>query len=79
VAILQALFTWNRFMWPLMVTRGPDVRPLTVGIQSFFGQDPKLWGDLMAFAAMITIPVLIVFLLFQKWFVQSVARTGIKG
>jgi multiple sugar transport system permease protein len=79
VAILQALAAWNRFMWPLMVTRGPDVRPLTVGIQSFFGQDPRLWGDLMAFAAMITIPVLIVFLLFQKWFVQSVARTGIKG
>ena len=79
VAILQALASWNRFMWPLMVTRGPDVRPLTVGIQSFFGQDPRLWGDLMAFASMVTIPVLIVFLLFQKWFVQSVASTGIKG
>ncbi|MFA9490845.1 MAG: carbohydrate ABC transporter permease [Anaerolineales bacterium] len=79
VAILQALAAWNRFMWPLMVTRGENVRPLTVGIQSFFGQDPRLWGDLMAFAAMITIPVLIVFLLFQRWFVQGVARTGIKG
>ncbi len=79
VAILQALASWNRFMWPLMVTRGLDVRPLTVGIQSFFGQDPRLWGDLMAFASMITVPVLIVFLIFQKWFVQSVARTGIKG
>jgi len=79
VAILQALASWNRFMWPLMVTRGTDFRPLTVGIQSFFGQDPKLWGDLMAYASMITIPVLIVFLLFQKWFVQSVASTGIKG
>jgi len=79
VAILQALASWNRFMWPLMVTRGPDHRPLTVGIQSFFGQDPRIWGDLLAFASMITIPVLIVFLLFQKWFVQSVARTGIKG
>jgi multiple sugar transport system permease protein len=79
VAILQALASWNRFMWPLMVTRGPGVRPLTVGIQSFFGQDPRLWGDLMAFASLITIPVLIVFLLFQKWFVQSVASTGIKG
>ena len=79
VAILQALASWNRFMWPLMVTRGPGVRPLTVGIQSYFGQDPRLWGDLMAFSAMITIPVLIVFLLFQKWFVQSVASTGIKG
>ncbi len=79
VAILQSLNAWNRFMWPLMVTRGQEVRPLTVGIQAFFGQSPRLWGDLMAFASMITIPVLIVFLLFQKWFVQSVASTGIKG
>lgn len=79
VAILQALASWNRFMWPLIVTRGVEVRPLTVGMQSFFGQDPRLWGDLMAFASMITIPVLIIFLLFQKWFVQSVASTGIKG
>jgi multiple sugar transport system permease protein len=79
VAILQALNSWNRFMWPLMVTRGTDVRHLTVGIQSYFGQDPRLWGDLMAFASLITIPVLIVFLLFQKWFVRSVASTGIKG
>jgi multiple sugar transport system permease protein len=79
VAILQALANWNRFMWPLMVTRGVDVRPLTVGMQAFFGQDPRVWGDLMAFASLITIPVLIVFLLFQKWFVQSVASTGIKG
>jgi multiple sugar transport system permease protein len=79
VAILQALANWNRFMWPLMVTRGIEARPLTVGMQTFFGQDPRIWGDLLAFAAMITIPVLIVFLLFQKWFVQSVASTGIKG
>lgn len=79
VAILQALASWNRFMWPLMVTRGIEARPLTVGMQTFFGQDPRIWGDLLAFASMITIPVLIVFLLFQKWFVQSVASTGIKG
>ncbi len=79
VAILQALANWNRFMWPLMVTRGVDHRPLTVGMQTFFGQDPRIWGDLLAFASMITIPVLIIFLIFQKWFVQSVASTGIKG
>jgi len=79
VAILQALFNWNRFMWPLMVTRGVEYRPLTVGMQTFFGQDPRIWGDLLAFASMITIPVLIIFLIFQKWFVQSVASTGIKG
>jgi multiple sugar transport system permease protein len=79
VAILQFLAHWGDFLWPLMVTRGIEYRPLTVGIQQYFGLDPKIWGDIMAFGAMITIPVLIVFLLFQKWFVQSVASTGIKG
>jgi multiple sugar transport system permease protein len=79
VAILQFLSHWGDFLWPLMVTRGEDYRPLTVGMQQYFGLDPKIWGDIMAFGAMITIPVLIVFLLFQKWFVQSVASTGIKG
>lgn len=79
VAILQFLLHWNDFLWPLMVTRGETYRPLMVAIQQFFSIDPKVWGDIMAFAAMITIPVLIVFLLFQKWFVQSVATTGVKG
>jgi len=79
VAILQFLTHWGDFLWPLMVTRGAEVRPLPVAMQQFFGRDPKLWGDIMAFAAMITLPVLMVFLLFQKWFVQSVASPGIKG
>ena len=79
VAILQFLSHWGDFLWPLMVTRGIEYRPLTVGMQQYFGLDPKIWGDIMAFGAMITIPVLVVFLLFQKWFVQSVASTGIKG
>jgi multiple sugar transport system permease protein len=79
VAILQFLIHWGDFLWPLMVTRAEDYRPLPVAMQQFFSQDPKVWGDIMAFAAMITIPVLIVFLLFQKWFVQSVATTGVKG
>lgn len=79
VAILQFLLHWNDFLWPLMVTRGETYRPLMVAIQQFFSQPPVIWGDIMAFASMITIPVLIVFLLFQKWFVQSVATSGVKG
>jgi len=79
VAILQFLSNWGKFLWPLMVTRGFEYRPLPVAIQQFFSQDPKVWGDIFAFSAMITIPVLAVFLLFQKWFVQSVATSGIKG
>lgn len=79
VAILQFITHWGDFLWPLMVTRGEAFRPLPIAIQQYFGRDPKIWGDIMAFAAMITIPVLIIFLLFQRWFIESVASTGIKG
>ncbi len=79
VAILQGIMRWGEFLWPLIVTRGEEYRPLPIAIQQFFSQDPKVWGDLFAFASMITIPLLILFLVFQKWFVQSVASSGIKS
>lgn len=78
VAILQSLVMWSSYLWPLMVTRTEDVRPLTVGITTLYTYEIK-WGYILAFASLITIPVLILFLLFQKWFVTSVASTGIKG
>jgi multiple sugar transport system permease protein len=78
VAILQALVMWGSYLWPLMVTRTEDVRPLTVGITTLYTYEIR-WGYILAFASLITIPVLILFLLFQKWFVTSVASTGIKG
>ena len=79
VAILHFLTHWGSFLWPLMVTRGPEYRPLTVAMQVFFGgQFPRLWGEIMAFATMMTVPVLVLFAALQSWFVASVARTGIK-
>jgi multiple sugar transport system permease protein len=79
VAILQGIIRWGDFLWPLMVTRGESYRPLPVAIQQFFSQDPKVWGDIFAFASMITIPLLVLFLVLQKKFVQSVASSGIKS
>ncbi len=79
VAILNFIQQWGNFLWPLMVTRGFEVRPLPVAMQAFFVMNQRIWGDIMAFASMITIPVLILFLVFQKWFVKSVASSGIKG
>jgi len=78
VAILHFLMQWGSFLWPLMVTRGPEYRPLTVAMEVFFGQYPRNWGDIMAFAAMITIPVLLLFLYLQDTYVNTVARSGIK-
>jgi multiple sugar transport system permease protein len=79
VAILQFLTHMGDFLWPLMVTTGDTYRPLMVGMQVFFGQAPRNWGQIMAFASMITIPILIVFLMFQRWFLRSVASSGVKG
>lgn len=79
VAILKFLQFWQFYMWPLMVTRGNEYQPLMVGMGYFQTQAPIKWGSIMGYAAMVTIPVLITFLLFQKWFVQSVSSSGVKG
>jgi multiple sugar transport system permease protein len=79
VAIWQILTHLGDFLWPLLATRGDTYRPLMVGMLAFFNQAPLSWGDVMAFASMIVIPVLIAFLLFQKWFLRSAASTGIIG
>ena len=79
VAILGFLFSWGQFLWPVMVTRGIDVRPLALGIGTFKTTQPVQWGDIMAYAALMTIPLVIVFLLFQRYFVQGVASSGVKG
>lgn len=79
MAILGFLFTWGQFLWPVMVTRGVDVRPLPLGIGTFKTTPPVQWGDIMAYAAMMTLPLLVVFVIFQRFFVQGVASSGVKG
>lgn len=79
MAILGFLFSWGQLLWPVMVTRGVDVRPLPLGIGIFRTAPPIAWGDIMAYAAMMTIPLLVVFLVFQRYFVQGVASSGVKG
>lgn len=79
MAILGFLFSWGQFLWPVMVTRGVGVRPLPLGIGVFKTTPPIQWGDIMAYAALMTLPLLVVFLLFQRHFVQGVARSGVKG
>ncbi|MEN8258484.1 MAG: carbohydrate ABC transporter permease [Thermodesulfobacteriota bacterium] len=78
-AILTFLSQWGAFLWPLMVTSGEAVRPLPLAIAAFYTLPPLQWGDIFAFGVMMVSPVLLVFLLFQNWFVRGVATTGIKG
>jgi multiple sugar transport system permease protein len=62
-----------------MVTRGVSVRPLPVGIGVFKTTPPVSWGDIMAYTVLMTLPLLIIFLIFQRQFVRGVASSGIKG
>jgi multiple sugar transport system permease protein len=66
------------YLWPLLTVRKTEFRPLTLGIVAFYTQQVQ-WANILTFASLITIPVLILFLFFQKWFIQSVASSGIKG
>lgn len=78
VAILQFLGMWNAYLWPIIAVYGQNVRPIMPGIQQFFGRTTE-WGQIMAYASLITIPILVVFLLFQDWFIRSIASSGAKG
>lgn len=80
VAILQFLEVWNAYLWPVMVTRGPEVRPLTVAMASYFGTNQRIpWGDVMAFAVSMAVPVILFFIIMQRQFIASVMSAGVKG
>jgi multiple sugar transport system permease protein len=77
-AIVLFIAAWNQYLWPIMVVQGEAARPVQPGIQQFFGRSNS-WGQIMAYASVVTLPVLAVFLAFQRQFVASVAGSGIKG
>lgn len=78
VAILTFLPTWNQYLWPLMAVQSEELRPVMVGID-YFKQLNVSWGQIMAYATMITAPVLVLFVAFQRAFINSIASSGVKG
>ncbi len=79
VGIFTFIGSWNNFMWPYLVTTDPDLATLPVGlatVQSSFG---IRWAQLMAGALLAALPLLIVFVFFQRQIVRGVAHTGIAG
>ena len=78
-ALVSVSFHWNNFLWPLIITNSPQSRPLTVGLQVFSSVDQGVdWSIITAATLMSSAPLLIAFLLFQRQFVQSFMRAGIK-
>src|SRR5690606_20375883 len=78
VAILTFLPAWNSYLWPLMVVQSEELRPVMIGLQYFFQMNTS-WGQIMAYSSLITIPVVALFLAFQRSFINSIAASGVKG
>ena len=85
VAILTFLATWNSFLWPLIVTRSDSVRTLPVGIAQFLSLRPGMVqgqmsiGQSMAGAVAAALPPIIVFVILQRYIIEGISRTGLKG
>ena len=71
LGIFTFMFQWVNFLWPLVITTTDNMKTLTVGIASLQGQFVTDWGVISAAAVMTMLPVIIIFLIFQRWFVQA--------
>jgi multiple sugar transport system permease protein len=78
----QVIFTfqgnWNSFMWPVLLATTQEHYTLPVGLNSFYGQYNAYWNSVMAGVIMLTLPMIIIFLIFQRQFVQGISSAGIK-
>lgn len=79
VALFTFLFVWNDFFGPLIYLSSQDTYTLAIGLRFFIGSYATQWNSLMAAAALVIIPPVVVFLFGQKFFVEGVAMTGVKG
>lgn len=78
-ALVSISYHWNNFLWPLIITNSVEARPVTVGLQVFAAADQGIdWSVITAATLISTGPLLVAFLLFQKQFVQSFMRAGIR-
>ena len=78
-ALVSVSYHWNNFLWPLIVTNSVGSRPLTVGLQVFSSSDQGIdWSIITAATLLTSGPLLVAFLLFQRQFVQSFMRAGIR-
>jgi multiple sugar transport system permease protein len=79
LAIFVSLNSWNDFLWPLIITNSVEMRTLPVGLSTFQGQFKVEWNLLMAGSVIAMLPVLIVYIIGQRWFIRGITMTGMGG
>lgn len=78
VALLTFESSWNNFLWPLLVTRSDSLRVIQVGLSVFRTENATQWAFLMAGTTLATVPMVLLFIIGQRYFVQGFATAGIK-
>ena len=81
--IALAIFTfreaWDMYIWPLIIITQEELRPITVGVALFMSNYTTEWNQLLAVAVIAMIPMFIIFIVLQRYFVQGITLTGLKG
>jgi alpha-1,4-digalacturonate transport system permease protein len=78
LAIFSFMWRWDDFIWPLIVISDPTKYTIQLALSNFIGEYNVDWGSLLAMSVVTMIPILIVFLIFQKQFIQGMATSGMK-
>jgi multiple sugar transport system permease protein len=79
VFIFGLVSRWNSLLWPLIVTRGEDLRPVQLAMIYYQGEFRTDYGLVMAASVMVTVPIVVLFLFMQKQFIEGISTTGLKG
>jgi multiple sugar transport system permease protein len=79
VTILTFQGTWNEFFWALVILQDPSHYTIQIGLSSFVGQYRTLWPQLMAASVIAIIPITVIFVIFQRYFIAGVTAAGVKG
>ncbi len=79
VFILDFVAHWNDFMWPFLVMTGENKRTIQLAIQVFFGTQPIHYSAIMAALVVSAVPMLLMFIFMQKYYIEGIASSGIKG
>ncbi|WP_235550606.1 carbohydrate ABC transporter permease [Paenibacillus sp. Soil750] len=79
LAIFKTTSTWNDYMWPLIMTNSEQMRTVQLGLTMFRGETSVEWNLLMAATTLVVLPLMLLFLFAQRYFVQGIVTTGLKA
>jgi len=79
LTIFSFVWRWNDYLWPFLVINDDKMRTVPLALANFVGQYAVRWGDLLAMTTLSIIPTLIIFLLFQRYFMKGISTTGLKA